>query len=119
MPLTNSQYDSIMRNYDRRRAENHYKLQERIEALHEALPEIAQIDETIATLSLTQAERLLNGDTAALAELKSEMKRLAQRKQAILTESGYPADYLQEQYQHLYREAFQMPFVLLSHRAVL
>ena len=98
MPLTNSQYEAIIREYDRRQSENHYRLVFRKEEVYKKCPEIEQIDESIASLSLIQAEKLLNGDEMALQSLKADIEKLTLRKSELLTSLGYGADYLQPQY---------------------
>lgn len=98
MPLTNAQYDSIIRSYDKQQSENYQRLQARKEAVYRQSPEIAEIDKTIADLSLSQADKLLDGDSQALNELKSEVKKLTQRRNSLLSRLGYPSDYLQTQY---------------------
>lgn len=99
MPLTNAQYESIIRDYDKRQATNHHRLQARKEALFKEIPELATIGETIATLALTQAGKMLDGDESALLELKTEIQRLHNRSNELLLSHGYPLDYLQPQYQ--------------------
>lgn len=37
---------------------------------------------------------MLAGDTNALAQLKDQLKDLAQKRAALLLENGYPADFL-------------------------
>lgn len=99
MPLTNAQYESIIRDYDKRQADNHHRLQARKEALYAEIPELAQISESIATLALTQAEKILEGDPCALTDLKSEVEKLNKRHNELLLSHGYTPDYLQPQYQ--------------------
>lgn len=98
MPLTNTQYESIIRTYDKQQAENNYRLQMRKEELYKAEPRLAQIDEDIATLSFSQAEKMLSGDASALVTLKSSIAALSQEKAQLITSMGYPSDYLQLQY---------------------
>ncbi len=98
MPLTNTQYESIIRNYDKQQAENNYHLQARRAEVYGKAPELTQIDEAIADLSLSQAEKMLDGDTSAISHLKAEIGRLSLRKEEILSSLGYSADYLQPQY---------------------
>lgn len=98
MPLTNTQYESIIRNYDRQQAQNNYRLQLRRDEVYKKAPQLAQIDEDIANLSLSFAERMLDGDASALTQMKAEISRLSAKKDEILSSLGYPEDYLAPQY---------------------
>lgn len=52
MPLTNKQYDTIMREYDRRQYQD-YRLQcTRIDQIYEQIPRIREIDSEISACSL-------------------------------------------------------------------
>lgn len=70
MPLTNKQYDTIMREYDRRQYQD-YRLQcTRIDQIYEQIPRIREIDSEISACSLRQAERMIDQEPGAMEVLK-------------------------------------------------
>jgi DNA replication protein DnaC len=98
MPLTNKQYDAIMRGYDHRQYQN-YRLQcTRTDEIYEKIPRIREIEESISTCSIRQAERMFDNAPNALEDLKQELSSLRQEKELLLTSHGYPADYLEMHY---------------------
>ncbi len=101
MSITDSQYRDLMHEYDVTRRENQYQQERRSEALKAEIPELAQIDQDIITSSIKQAKKsLLSGETPQeAADFQQALADLIQRKQDLLVEHGYPADYLAIQYQ--------------------
>jgi DNA replication protein DnaC len=98
MPLTNKQYDAIMRGYDRRQYQNYRQQCARVDEIYEKLPRIRELEESISSCSLRQAERIFDHTPNALEELKQELASLRQEKELLLTSNGYPADYLDIHY---------------------
>ena len=98
MAINNTQYNAIFRNYEQRQIQNRNILEKRRRDVYKQLPELEEIHNTISSLSISQAHKLLNGDTNALAELKSQIKALVERKAHLLASAGYPADYLEPIY---------------------
>ncbi len=99
MPLTNTQYNLIMRRYEARQLENQRILQERIRDAYLQCPRLKEVDDRISSVSLSRARLLLDGDTSALSALKSELGDLIQEKTRLLNHMGYPANYLEPPYQ--------------------
>ena len=62
MALTNAQYDEIMRGYDKRQLQNKYIHDKRIEEAYRKAPRLREIDSEIASASVRQAYRLMDGD---------------------------------------------------------
>ena len=50
MPLQNYQYDTIMREYNRRQARNRRIQEEHLAEAYEKIPRLREIDEEVATL---------------------------------------------------------------------
>ena len=98
MALKNSQYYSIMREYEQRRLKNHDIQVARYNEVCKKLPEFKALDDSIAVLSVRYGKKLLNGDNSAVASLKEELSGLRNRKQSLLLRAGYPADYLEPIY---------------------
>ena len=98
MALSNSQYESIMRDYELIRARNRHISEIRRKEIHSAIPEYAELESSIASLSVTAAKELLSGDEDATRRLHDSLERIRSRQQALLSSSGYPSDYLQPIY---------------------
>ncbi|MDO5808606.1 MAG: ATP-binding protein [Lachnospiraceae bacterium] len=102
MGLTNTQYDTIMRDYQRQQARDHDEHARRQAAVYEKIPEFAQIDAQIASASTACARRmLLDGDAgnqSVLHQLRQTIDQLSARRAALLQEAGFPADYLEPVY---------------------
>lgn len=99
MSLTNTQYDTIMRQYEAVRIRNRHLLEQRKAQVYSRLPQLSDIDASISGTSLDHARRLLEGDDSALGDLHEQLKALTARKTSLLSEAGYPADYLDMPYQ--------------------
>lgn len=99
MPLTNSQYNTLMHMYEERQLYNRDRLNRRYETACAAVPAIREIDSAISHCSVEQARRLLDGDTGALEGLKSEIRTLSQKRKDLLRSGGFPEDYLEPSYQ--------------------
>lgn len=103
MPLTNKQYDAIMRIYDQRQYRN-YRIQcARREEILQKIPDIGRIEAEIAGKSLQHAEQLCDtqgeGPKAErqqiLSHLQQELDLLRAEKEQLLQEAGYPVDYME------------------------
>ncbi|MCC8163510.1 MAG: ATP-binding protein [Lachnospiraceae bacterium] len=98
MPLSNSQYDAIMREYDRRQYRHYREQLARTDEIYARFPRIREIQEEVSACSVQKAEQLFDGDSLALQTLREQLNDLQQEREKILTEAGYPADYLDMQY---------------------
>ena len=98
MALTNSQYDTIMRGYDRRQYENYRRQCARTDEIYEKFPRIREIQEAMSACSIRQAERLFDEEPDALEILRQELSSLRAEKEQILKKAGYPVDYMEMQY---------------------
>jgi DNA replication protein DnaC len=70
----------------------------RREEIYKKIPELKEIDASVASVSVAQARLLLDGDDSALAQLKASIKSLSDKRAALLKEAGYPADWLEPIY---------------------
>lgn len=98
MPLKNAQYDALMREYNRRQAEDYRRQAACIAEIHEKLPAVAQVEEEIRSLSVEQALCRISGDSSGREEYRQKLDALIRRKAALLTDAGYPADYMEMHY---------------------
>lgn len=98
MGLNNTQYDAIMRRYSQRQSEGLRALEERRREAYAKIPELADIDREVSSLSVSCAKRLLDGETADLSRLRTQLRQYADRREQLLARHGFPADQLTPQY---------------------
>ena len=98
MALTNTQYNTIMRLYEQRQTKNRHLREERLNFVYQNVSGYRSLDESVATLSVAQGKKLLNGDPNALSVLREKLHLLTQDKQRLLREAGLPEDYLEPVY---------------------
>ena len=98
MALSNTQYDEIMRAYDKRQLQNKFIHEKRIQAAYKAVPRLKEIDDSIASVSVKQAAKLIDGDTLALADLKAVIADYKEERAALLEATHYPIDYFEPVY---------------------
>jgi len=96
--LSNAQYDKIKKIYDDRRLARHYEQTRRLAYVNENIDGFREINDSISSLCLKQAELLLEGDTSALTDLKEAIARLKQQKASLLEQASLPKDYLNVPY---------------------
>ncbi len=97
MPLTNTQYNSIMRVYDNIRTDNQHILDKRIEEAYSLCPELRDIENEIITVSMSAATARI-GKSDSETDYLSELETLNHRRVQCLASIGKPADYLDEIY---------------------
>ena len=98
MALTNTQYNSVMREYDTRQIKNQHKFDKKLTEIYEQNNRFNEIDACIADLSLNQAKKLLNGDKNAVADLKNQIEKLSKEREELLNILGYSNDSLNMEY---------------------
>ena len=99
MALTNSQYDSIIREYEKTQIKNRHLLEKRFEEVHKSIPQYKEIEDTISSLCVSQGKKMLSGDDHALSELKEILKEKAESKSELLLKNGFPKNYLEPLYE--------------------
>lgn len=99
MPLSNSQYNTLMRAYEQKQVKSRDRLNAHFERAYAQIPELKTIDDSISKCSLEQARKLLNGDENALSALKEEIHSLSQKRADLLHKAGFSADYLEPSYE--------------------
>ena len=80
MGLTNTQYDTIMRDYQRQQAKDQQELSARKEEIYGKFPEFSEIDRKIASASTACARQLLSDTPAgkdAVATLQQSITALS------------------------------------------
>lgn len=94
MALNNTQYESIIKGYEQTRDRNRRLLEERRDFVYRKIPGYQELDASVASLSVAQAKRMLEGDTDALDDLHASLNTIAEQKKEMLESAGLPADYL-------------------------
>lgn len=98
MGLTNMQYDEIMRSYDSKQLENARTTESHLVEAYEKDARLKEIDDSIASYSVAAAKRLLNGDAAAVSELKNTIAKRRAEREEILATLGYGKDFFEPVY---------------------
>ncbi len=98
MPLKNSQYDILMREYSRRQLENEHDRQKRVEEVYHKIPRIQEIDRKIRSSAASHARKLIGGDEQALLTMRIELNKLKKEKATLLEKNGFSPDYMELQY---------------------
>lgn len=99
MALSNSQYDSIMRIYNRIQLEKKHELDERMKEVYEKIPAVREMNEEIGSAAVRSARQLLAGDEKAVEKLRKTIADLKEERQVLMEAYGYPADYLEMKYE--------------------
>lgn len=98
MALTNSQYDTIIKSFEEKQNRNRRLLEERAAYVYSHVEGYKALDDSIASISVSQGRKLLEGDDNALVELKKTIGKLSSMKKQLLLSAGLPADYLDPAY---------------------
>lgn len=98
MALKNYQYDKIMRDYNRKQAENQHRHEQRISETYGKFPRLKEIDEEVAALSTSKIRALLTGTACGTTDLKKSIAALRRERETLLAANGYPEDYLEMTY---------------------
>lgn len=98
MGLTNAQYNTIMRDYQRQQAENQRDLAARREELYGKYPQLSEIDAAIAAAGTACARRLLADEAVSVEDLRSRIAAFSAQRKEILKKAGVPDDYLSLRY---------------------
>jgi len=98
VPLTNQQYDSILREYEEKQNRAQRQRIQKINEIYTKIPAYEEIEKSVSSVSAAQAKKLLDGDEHALVDLKHTLRLLSERKRELLLSAGYPENYLEPEY---------------------
>lgn len=98
MALSNSQYETIIKGYERARDANRVLSESRREEVYDAIPGFRELEDSVSSLSVACARRMLEGDEDALSRLHEELEEISSRQKRLLSRHGFPADYLEPVY---------------------
>lgn len=100
--LTNSLYQTIMRDYDRRQAEQKHLQDLRIQEVYNKIPEYEILEQAMVSLCAGEARsRVLNtssGHVKSARQLHDQITDLQNRQKTLLISNGFPENYLELQY---------------------
>lgn len=95
MNLTNQQYNSITREYERLRLNNVHELDRRRAEVYEKIPQFKEIQDEISRYSVAEAKsRLTSSSAKDIGEIRSHINALSEKKSQLLRKHGFPEDYL-------------------------
>ena len=110
MTLTNSQFDAIQREYDAAQLKNRQLLEKRRQEVFARCPAYEEAASEVASLSVRFGKRMLAEEMMTAQEVQSAgevtsaeayheaLNALSQKKERLLLEAGFPADYLEPLY---------------------
>ena len=90
MALSNSQFDAIMRVYNKRQFQNKREQDKRIREIYEKIPQIEALNDEIAAAMAEAGRKNLMGDTESARTLKEEAALLRKQRIQYLERNGYP-----------------------------
>ena len=98
MNLKNSQYQAIMRQYDLRQLQHRHLQSQRYQEICDRLPAYRQLEEETASFCADRARAAALGRKDVLQDMQQHLQELQEQKTLLLTQAGYPADYLELTY---------------------
>lgn len=98
MPLKNSQYDLLMREYNKKQLQNENNRSQAIAHAYSLSPRLQKIDEQISSTYASLARSKITGDTNCIEQYNESLKILKKEKKDILASLSLPADYMELHY---------------------
>lgn len=98
MSLMNTQYESIMRSYAQRQADDRQALEARLEKIEQEIPSLAETERSITALQAARVRCSIEGDRAKRTSLDEELSLLTQERLKLLREHGYTEADLEPSY---------------------
>lgn len=99
MNLSNTQYDSIQREYDAIQTRNRYLSERRRDEVYRTVPGYEDAAGEVASLSVRYGRMMLEEPSEDLsARYREALSALSEKKAKLLTDAGFPADYLKPIY---------------------
>lgn len=98
MALSNSQYETIIRRYEKTRDHSRYLLESRRKEVYARIPGYQELEEAVSTLSVQTARQMLSGDDGALSVLHTQLAQLKEKRRRLLVSAGFSPDYLEPVY---------------------
>lgn len=90
MAINKSNFDEIIRDYERKQTEYRHKKERLMEKITKEYPRLIEIDQEISTLSVATAKALLlEGENDSLRIYKDKLAKLREEKQSILDSANF------------------------------
>lgn len=99
MALNNSQYNMIIRDYEKKQRKSRLNLEKNTQLVYDKIPAYEELDRQVSQTSIAQGRKLLSGDTNALADLKIKLRELSEQRAKLLKDYGFPSDFLTAKYE--------------------
>lgn len=100
--LSSQQYNAIMRVYEKRQMDSVYQQEKRREEVRQNIPDFYDVELEVINTSKKYSHLLLKASVqdrqSIKMELREKLQQLKVQKTALLTEFGYPENYLDQQY---------------------
>lgn len=87
-----------MREYDRNKLMHKRELDEKFNEIYSKIPRIREINESISSISIQGAKRMLLEGEGTTEDIKKQIEALSKEKASLLRQNGYPEDYLTMEY---------------------
>lgn len=99
MPLTNTQYNELLRSYDEKQLASSRDLDRRREEVYAALPEVRAVDEQIAHAALDAARAIILDPDRRTPALPDTIRTLKEKRASLLLAAGLPENALEPVYE--------------------
>ncbi len=93
MGLNNSQYNQIMREYERVQAQQRRAFKERMQEIYTKLPEYKKLEDSAARIAIEKYNSIMDGDEADTKKLEEDLRELENKKRQLIKAAGYPEDF--------------------------
>ena len=98
MALGNQQYESIMRGYEQKQDQSRREAARRREQVYSRVPDYRRLEDSVSALSVSMVKEMLSGSGQTKEDIHASLKELSLRKKKLLTDAGFPEDYLEPIY---------------------
>lgn len=99
MSLTNTQYDTILHQYEMKQLKSRREAERRLACVYDRIPRYRELEDRVAAVSVAQGKKLLAGDEEAMEDLRDSLAELSGRKAQLLEDAGFAPDYLEPVYE--------------------
>lgn len=96
--LTNHQFDQLYKEYEKLQNDSHRLMLERKKEIEEKIPEYSKLSTSLKDLTNSFASNIGTNNFGDINLYKEQLSKIAEKKKLLLTQNGYPADYLEPVY---------------------
>ena len=98
MPLTNLQFDALMREYEQTRRRRRDEQEAHLAEVYEKIPAFRTADLAAPDAALAASNAIAQGVSPDFDEIRNTLSRLSAEKKRLLRENGYAEDYTELQF---------------------